>query len=979
MKRVGRADLVVLLHCWGKEGLDRAAEFVGFYRRSKETLPEKPVKEVYDGEIAVPGGEVKVEHRFDEAEPMVPFWRALTYREKGETEIQGDEPSWFKEVIPFSNGEIRADYSQSMPRKLPLLPWSRMWPFIFGVLGCYCDTRSINIDRAVEQAARAEPMSRLPFQQRLSRARGCQVILDMDEYLLPFWDDQAGLKQKIEKLRGGSGLEVLVFENGPEGLCRRWGKELEELKPYRLPAPGSPILIISDLGCLSKNLNQKFLQGGPGGTVFSKRVPLGRRRQSWMRFGKRLNRAGFLPTVLTLCPSRYWDTEMTRYWRLVCWDRGERLPRKIYKHWSGSKPHPGSRGDVQAGVERLLGLLSAAIRVEPALLRAVRLMLPYGVADVGTEAAVWNHENIHASPIAFALDTESIEYYRELFKDHKDVLKERAVAGIKKYHAHLSPAVRAVEDMIAVVLLGKDMETGWGHRFMKQVVKTQYDRTFAQQEGMGRWVDRTAGQVHPAVWEKDDVLTAAWLIRHREDWEKGKLLPPPGMDIWKAAWVLGRKQEPQEWVLRRKGGVFFLDLGAWLPGETADGWSDQGSPVIMLTMGYPWLKISIKGSGEEPDYVINPEARRINEIPVPTAHRLVLDTDHEQVVMKSFTGLDGAIEVCRDGYGLSAVFPDKKDERRLYWLSPGKYPVFPLDKKKSKKQSPLAFHCINRGRWMDEGEFYDLLQYGFRQPVWADAIGVDKYGIYADFSIKQVVQRMRLILPGKFMMGSPETELERYDDERLHEVMLTRGFWLADTACTQALWQSVMGKNPSYFKGVQRPVEEVSWNDCREFIKKINGLKTGLNLRLPTEAEWEYACRVDTQTPFWFGDNITTEQVNYDGENPYAGGEKGKSRGETVEVKSLPCNSWGLYQMHGNVWEWCSDWFGDYPTGSVFDPVGSSSGTNRVLRGGSWFNYGRFVRSAYRFPSDPADRYDFTGFRLARGQKEIASGGLKQE
>jgi sulfatase modifying factor 1 len=165
----------------------------------------------------------------------------------------------------------------------------------------------------------------------------------------------------------------------------------------------------------------------------------------------------------------------------------------------------------------------------------------------------------------------------------------------------------------------------------------------------------------------------------------------------------------------------------------------------------------------------------------------------------------------------------------------------------------------------------------------------------------------------------------------------------------------------------------------REVIDKINALKPGLELRLPTEAEWEYACRAGTRTPFWFGDNITTEQVNYDGDNPYAGGEKGKYRGGTVEVKSLPCNSWGLYQMHGNVWEWCSDWFGDYPMVSIIDPVGPSSGTIRVLRGGSWFNYGWFVRSAYRIRLDPAYRSISTGFRLARGQKEAGMGVLKEE
>ena len=201
---------------------------------------------------------------------------------------------------------------------------------------------------------------------------------------------------------------------------------------------------------------------------------------------------------------------------------------------------------------------------------------------------------------------------------------------------------------------------------------------------------------------------------------------------------------------------------------------------------------------------------------------------------------------------------------------------------------------------------------------------------------------------------------------------LTKGFWLADTACTQALWQAVMGENPSSFRGADRPVEQVSWEDCQEFLERVNNETPRLNLRFPTEAEWEYACRAGTTTPFWFGAAITTDQVNFDGNYPYADGEKGRFREETVPVKTLPPNGWGLYEMHGNLWEWCLDRHGDYPTTEAVDPLGATQGDDRVLRGGSWYDVGRDCRSAYRGGDLPGYRHGSVGLRLARGQVEQA-------
>ncbi len=245
-----------------------------------------------------------------------------------------------------------------------------------------------------------------------------------------------------------------------------------------------------------------------------------------------------------------------------------------------------------------------------------------------------------------------------------------------------------------------------------------------------------------------------------------------------------------------------------------------------------------------------------------------------------------------------------------------------------------------------------LLPQYFPAP-WASEWGQDQFGLYLVLDCRGVRQKFRWIIPGTFLMGSPDSEPERYDNEIQHPVTLTHGFWLADSACTQALWQVVMGKNPAYFQDNENnPVVNVGWNEIQQFITQLNILFPSLSARLPTEAEWEYACRAGTATPFSFGGNITPEQVNYDGNFPYADGQKGLYREKTVPVKSLPPNSWGLYEMYGNVWEWCADWYGDYPRQAVTDPIGPDQGSYRVLRGGSWDSHGRYVRSANRLRNE---------------------------
>ena len=217
--------------------------------------------------------------------------------------------------------------------------------------------------------------------------------------------------------------------------------------------------------------------------------------------------------------------------------------------------------------------------------------------------------------------------------------------------------------------------------------------------------------------------------------------------------------------------------------------------------------------------------------------------------------------------------------------------------------------------------------------------------------------------PGEFMMGSPETEEGREDDESLHRVRLTKGFWLGKYPVTQKQWESVMGNNPSHSKGDNLPVEQVSWNDCQGFISKVNALLSCC-ARLPTEAEWEYACRAGTTTAYFWGNALNGDKANCNGNYPCGTKTTGQYLYKTTPVGHYGVNAWGFADMHGNVWEWCADSYGDYPSGNATDPTGPASGGNRVMRGGSWISYARGCRSASRDGRYPSLRNDDCGFRL---------------
>ena len=219
---------------------------------------------------------------------------------------------------------------------------------------------------------------------------------------------------------------------------------------------------------------------------------------------------------------------------------------------------------------------------------------------------------------------------------------------------------------------------------------------------------------------------------------------------------------------------------------------------------------------------------------------------------------------------------------------------------------------------------------------------------------------------GTFMMGSPANEAQRESDESPQHRVTVPSFCIGKYELTQAQYQAIMGANPAYFKGNKRPVEQVSWDDAVAFCEKLSQ-KTGKKYRLPSEAEWEYACRAGTTTPFYFGESITPDLVNYDGNYPYASAPKGQYRQQTTDVGTFPPNAFGLYDMNGNVWEWCQDEYKANYTGAPIDGSALTSlngGNTRLLRGGSWLDNARYCRSADRFSASRGNRYYYCGFRV---------------
>ncbi|WP_337958530.1 formylglycine-generating enzyme family protein, partial [Candidatus Accumulibacter vicinus] len=601
------------------------------------------------------------------------------------------------------------------------------------------------------------------------------------------------------------------------------------------------------------------------------------------------------------------EVELARRARVFCLQpRGDL--RRQRGHLADNQQRQAERQRLAVLRERLLVRMAFCIRVEPALLRALRAITPATANEPALEALVWNHPPVvYDSLVSRAVAAAHVARYRQDFEELAAAEQLAALEQTLHIHAWRGRATEATELLV------------WQAHARDEAKRDAADRVAEAKRWFAALGARAsqAGCVDPQLRQYARDLLArnaadlAWMSAN------SRALSP----VWAAS---GEKTAP----------------AGLQPEHLLQAISDRDDcddlPLLACELGV-----------QPPGLMLH-----CGERPAGPAHSRLGSPLRARRLLVSAGGPTRVLD------------PDPAGRPQL---------VAPL----ASLADPARPLTVTAGQ-------HSYLVGRVERPAWAQEIGRDAHGLYAIVEIpgqarkasagaRTVVQRLRYIEAGHFRMGSPESEPERYEDEGpQHSVTLSAGFWLADTACTQALWEAVMGNNPSHFHaknrgGPQHPVEQVSWNDVQRFLRALEMRLPGAIASLPSEAEWEYACRAGTLTAFSFGDQITPEQVNYNGNFPYAGGTKGLYRESTVPVGSLPANAWGLYEMHGNVWEWCADGQRKYVERDETDPRGPEGEgvAGRVLRGGSWNRNAGHARSAYRSAYAPGYAAQYCGFRFA--------------
>lgn len=832
-------------------------------------------------------------------------------RKQPDNEAKADylsDPAW-----QFGAEDRRQGGTYQFAKPEPLLPMSRLLPFLLNSLGQQRPGARLDHRLLARQVAKGQAVKQLPFLLRQRWSQRLLILVDASQRLEPYWADFEFIVDKLQQQLGTEAVTALRFDEayrGRELRAVRWPDSEGQWRAWQTPAANVPILMLGDLGVDDKS---------------------GDSRAFWLRIAGRLH-AHDAP-VLTLNPLGH-SVQAQRLNRRLqpnpLHDQ-QRLPR-----------YPLRNGfDVCGQVDRdhVLACLSVLPVVDTGLLRRLRQRLDWGGSEL--EGQLWNHPDIQQTALGIRVRNDSDKYQR---------IYQHQVAGteaaqilwqvVTEHHQDAYPGLRQLEQASRCVTEQQDSADvrAYLQRLAASVVQ---DKGGLQQRAALLQQAKTVLSVLPEqVWASDfsDLAYDVFALVHDKairagDWPE---LLPAGFEPAKAARrVLERREqlETERWQIVQVGseGEFAVRREQQFPDL-------QTTVVARLTC--------LRNLPPVITYLSHGEGQKIlakeGQIYSAGVGVVGVECSTHWFELEAVSKPNWASQIWRDGHKLKA---------EIIFASIG-YPI-----------SFFEGNSITPSHW-----------------AWSWPFGEDQYGLYADININKITQRFRWIEPGTFIMGSPADEPGRSNNEDQHTVILTQGYWLADTTVTQRLWEAVMGVNPSYFKNnPDHPVETVSWDDCQQFITKLNTAIPGLQARLPTEAQWEYACRVGTNTAFSFGgkDDLTLEKVNYSGKwNEF------DVSGSTKPVKSYPRNDWGLYEMHGNVLEWCQDvWQENLGTAAVIDPEGlpASKEALRGWRGGSWNDRGWCCRSAFRNRAGSDLRLHHIGLRLSLGHAELMQGAGSAE
>lgn len=928
----GRADLLRAL-AQGVEAplaLDAGESgWFGYRQRPKRVAP-KPAAELHAQAVvqatATAAPEVAGPDRRQPLQ-MESIW-AVVGRSSVSTEATDEAPGELA-VQPITEEEARGldrivDYED-------LIPWARLTPVLHRRLS-QPRRGGIDLKRLCRQVAAQRPLKQLP-RQVLSRWHPDIVVaLDFSPRLWPYRWDMHRLCEQLRRHCGRTGLSLRLLAHGPWGGWTEWltdeeADEADSMEPqvWTQPPAGARLLVVGDLGALSPDASL---------------------RAQWRDWVQQAQAAGVRVEALLPLGADHLPAELAGLLPTIRWSPDSHLRPESGSQRAGAESADDGSEEVNDSLHDLLAQVASLRRVDPPLLRALRRALPHQHGNAGLEGAVWNHLDVEAG-LACAIEPAKAQPWLERYAALPAATRQVLQPLRRAHHRHLRAALRDEELLLQA-------GNGAEELLEPHELSVALDRL----DRMSRWaVGQPADQV-PAGWQgfaeeavrRVDAKTAerfpalftrllAFQVRARGASANGDLPAWVGADSLVALLRRSEAERRQYWIVE-----------------------DTARRQILLQTRPPTLGQRALHAPFEADRVVATltSSRRQLLLPSQTQVAPLCACAEQEAVELRAAGMRLVVARVRRPFGLAGWSVSPGGQTPRFWL-----PM--LEGSEAEAPGNITFHPAEA---QDPTAGYNLLTHDWLK--WAglkgDGYGIDRYGVFVDLEVAGTPQRLRHLPPGRFLMGSPADELGRYSTEGpQHEVTLTRGFWLADTCCTQALWLAVMGgKNPSHFKDDPNlPVDSVSWDDVQSFLGRLQRqLPAGVKAVLPTEAQWEYACRAGTQTPYSVGDTLTPGHTNF-----------GNRQRKTIPVKSLPANLWGLYEMHGNLSEWCADARRSYGAEPVEDPDGGQDGVFRMLRGGSWGSGARYVRSGCRSESRRSSGSRGRGFRFALRSIEPGAGG----